>query len=119
MTNYTSIDQYISEQLPSLRPLLEAIRHTIHKAAPQAEELISYGMPAFKQNGLLIYFAAAKKHIGLYPTMGPMIAFADDLKPYVTTKGSIHLPLDQPIPHGLISRIVDFRLKETLNKAKK
>ena len=117
MTSYTTIDHYISEQAESVRPMLEAIRQTIRKTAPQAEETISYGMPAFKQNGILIYFAAAKKHIGLYPTMSPMAVFAEDLKPYVTTKGSIHLPLDQAIPHDLISRIVQLRLKETQAKS--
>jgi uncharacterized protein YdhG (YjbR/CyaY superfamily) len=92
---------------------------TIKKAAPDAEELISYKMPAFKQNGMLVYFAAFKKHIGFYATPTGHREFENELSVYKQGKGSVQFPIDKPMPLNLISKIVKFRVKENLEKAKK
>ena len=91
----------------------------IHEAAPEAQETISYGMPAFRLNGILVYFAAFKDHIGFFPTSSGVSAFAGELSSYDTAKGTIRLPLDKPIPVDLIQKIVKFRVQENLNKKKK
>ena len=91
----------------------------MHEAAPEAQETISYGMPAFRQNGIIVYFAAFKDHIGFFPTSSGVSAFAGELSSYDTAKGTIRLPLDKPIPVDLIQKIVKFRVQENLNKKKK
>lgn len=116
-TEIKNIDAYIASAESNRRPILEAIRTIIHKAAPKAEEVISYGMPAFKQHGVLVYFAAAKKHLGFYPTGSPTTVFAEELKEYVTTKGAIQFPWDKKLPAALITKIVKYRLKEDAEKA--
>jgi uncharacterized protein YdhG (YjbR/CyaY superfamily) len=95
------------------------MRQVIHEAAPEAQEAISYGMPAFRQNGIIVYFAAFKDHIGFFPTSSGVSAFAGELSSYDTAKGTIRLPLDKPIPVDLIQKIVKFRVQENLNKKKK
>ena len=95
------------------------MRQVIHEAAPEAQETISYGMPAFRQNGIIVYFAAFKDHIGFFPTSSGVSAFAGELSSYDTAKGTIRLPLDKPIPVDLIQKIVKFRVQENLNKKKK
>ncbi len=112
MKAYRSVDEYIISQDPADRPVLEKIRKTIQKAAPSAEELISYGMPAFKYHGALVYYAAMKNHFGFYPTSSPMKFFAPRLKPYHCTKGAIQFPKDQPVPLNLVTDIVKYRVKE-------
>ena len=111
------IDAYIAGFPDDVRAKLEKIRLTIHKAAPQAEEKISYQMPVFAQCGNLVYFGAFKKHIGFFPTSSATREFKEELSSYKSSKGSVQFPLDKPIPLGLISRIVKFRLKENLEKA--
>jgi uncharacterized protein YdhG (YjbR/CyaY superfamily) len=93
------------------------LRKTIKEAAPQAEELISYNIPAFKQNGVLVYYAAYKNHIGFYPTSSPMKVFKKELANYKTSKGAIQFPIEKAIPKTLVSRIVKYRVKENLEKA--
>jgi uncharacterized protein YdhG (YjbR/CyaY superfamily) len=111
-----NIDEYIAAQTEENQLLLQKIRTAIHEAAPQAQETISYQMPAFKQKGTLVYFAAFKDHIGFFPTGSGVEAFKDRLSAYKTTKGTIQLPLDEPLPLDLIKEIVRFRVKETSKK---
>jgi uncharacterized protein YdhG (YjbR/CyaY superfamily) len=113
-----SIDDYISQQAGEIQSLLQVLRETIKAAAPEATEVISYGMPAFRQNGILVYFAACKGHIGFYPTPGGISEFKRQWKDYKTSKGAVQLPFDGPLPVKLIAQVVRFRLKEDLEKAK-
>jgi uncharacterized protein YdhG (YjbR/CyaY superfamily) len=114
-----TIDEYIARCEPDVRGQLKAIRAAIRKAAPKAEEVISYRMPAFKGNRVLVYFAAMKKHIGFYPTSSGVRMFPKELAGYVTTKGAIHLSLTKPIPVALVQKIVKFRVKEDAERARR
>jgi uncharacterized protein YdhG (YjbR/CyaY superfamily) len=111
------IDEYIAGFPDDVREILEKIRATIREAAPGAEEAIKYRMPTFVLNGNLVHFAAFKNHIGLYPTPTGIEAFQGELSPYKSGRGSVQFPLDQPIPYDLIRRIVEFRVKESLDRA--
>ncbi|HYI12930.1 MAG TPA: DUF1801 domain-containing protein [Thermoanaerobaculia bacterium] len=113
------IDDYIAGFPPEVRKLLQRIRATIRKAAPDAEEAIRYQIPTFRLNGNLIHFAAFQGHIGLYPAPRGDAAFKDELARYEGGKGTVRFPLDQPIPLDLIRRIVKFRVAKELEKAKK
>jgi uncharacterized protein YdhG (YjbR/CyaY superfamily) len=113
-----NIDEYIAGFPRDVQQILQKIRTTIRRAAPQAEEAISYQMPTFRLEGNLVHFAAFKNHIGLYPTPSGTEKFREELSPYQTGKGSIRFPLDKPIPYGLIGRIVKFRVKENLERSK-
>jgi uncharacterized protein YdhG (YjbR/CyaY superfamily) len=106
------MDEYIADFPPKIRTLLKQIRKTIRETAPDAEETISYGMPAFRQGRILVYFAAFKNHIGFFPTASGVSAFKKELKRFECTKGTIRLPFDQPLPLPLIRRIVKFRVRE-------
>ena len=117
-TSYKTIDEYIATFPKETQKILEEIRATIKAAAPDAEEKISYQMPTFFLNGNLIHFAAFKNHIGIYPTPSGTQAFKDEISRYQGAKGSIRLPIDEPMPLELISRIVKFRVSENLTKAK-
>ena len=112
------IDEYIAGCPKDVQKVLQKIRMTIRKAAPAAEEAISYQMPTFKLNGNLIHFAAYKNHIGLYPAPKAIEEFKEELTRYEGGKGTIRLQLDKPVPYDLISRIVKFRVKENLQKSK-
>jgi uncharacterized protein YdhG (YjbR/CyaY superfamily) len=112
-----NIDEYIRDFPKEIRGILQKIRITIRKAAPQAEETISYRMPAFRQNGSLVYFAAFKKHFGFFPASSGIKAFKRELSDYEGSTGSVQFPFDQPVPFGLITKIVKFRVKENLKKA--
>jgi uncharacterized protein YdhG (YjbR/CyaY superfamily) len=113
------IDEYIAGFPSDVQEVLEKVRTTIRKAAPHAEETISYKMPTFTLKGkYLIYFAAYKKHIGLYPVPRGNAEFNRELSVYKAGKGTVRFPLDKPIPFGLISKIVKFRAKENLERAK-
>ncbi|GHV49337.1 hypothetical protein FACS189499_10370 [Clostridia bacterium] len=107
-----TIDEYLASVPEERRAVLQKIRETIHTAVPDATERISYGMPAFWQGKVLIYFAPMKHHIGIYPTASGMAAFADRLTEYKTSKGAIQLPYDKPIPYDLIAEIAQFRAAE-------
>ena len=114
-----NIDEYISAFPPQVQELLRQVRETIRKAAPNAEETISYGMPTFKLNGNLVHFAAHKNHIGFYPTPSGIEAFNKELSAYKSSKGAVQFPLDQRLPLTLISKIVKLRVKENKEKPKK
>ena len=113
---FKNIDDYIAIQTPEVQILLEQMRQTIKNAAPEAEELISYNMPAFKYHGMLVYFAAYKNHIGFYATPTGHSEFKEELSIYKQGKGSVQFPLNQALPLELISRIVKFRMGENLKK---
>jgi uncharacterized protein YdhG (YjbR/CyaY superfamily) len=113
-----TIDEYIARFPVDVQANLKKIRATIRKAAPAAQEKISYQIPAFTLHGILIYFAAHKHHIGLYPAPRGVEPFKKELSAYEGGKGTIQLPLDKPLPLALIGRIVKFRAKANLEKAK-
>ncbi len=114
---YNSIDEYIETFPKDVQKKLRQVRATVRAAAPDAEEKISYQMPTFALNGNLVHFAAFKNHIGLYPTPSGTEAFKREIAGYKTAKGSIQLPLDEPLPLELISRIVKYRVAENWKKA--
>jgi uncharacterized protein YdhG (YjbR/CyaY superfamily) len=111
------IDSYISQFPPDVQAILEKVRTTIGNAAPEAKETISYLMPAFKLHGMLVYFAAWEKHIGLYPPISGDKALEKAVARYAGPKGNLQFPLDQPIPYDLIERIVKLRVKQDSAKA--
>ena len=110
-------DSYFATFPSGTQEKLKQMRAIIGKAAPKAEEVISYAMPAFRQNGILVYFAGYNHHIGFYPTSSGMKAFKNDLQEYKTSKGAVQFPLDKPLPARIISRIVKFRAKENAERA--
>lgn len=112
-----TIDQYIASFPPEVQAILEKIRSTIGNAAPGAQETISYNMPAFTLNGVLVYFAAFKKHIGLYPPVRGDERLQKAISIYAGEKGNLKFPLDQPIPYPLIERIVKLRVKQNSSRA--
>ena len=118
MTKFSTIDEYIAAQDDDRKPVLQQFRKIIKAAAPKAEEVICYGMPAFKQGSVLVYFAAMKEDYGFYPTSKPMEVFKDKLKPYKTSKGAIQFLVDKPLPEKLITEIVKYRLKEVAENEK-
>jgi len=111
------IDEYIAGFPKDVQGILKKIRVTIRKAAPDAKETISYQIPTFTLKGNLVHFAAWKNHIGFYPTSSGIKKFKKELSAYDGAKGSVQFPFDKPIPFGLISRIVNFRVKENLKRA--
>ena len=111
-----NIDEYIASFPENIQVLMQKLRTTIKKAAPNAIEKISWQMPTFHQNGNLIHFAGHKKHIGLYPGAEAIIAFEEELTQYKTSKGTIQLPLDKPLPLNLVTNIVKFNIKRNLKK---
>jgi uncharacterized protein YdhG (YjbR/CyaY superfamily) len=113
----TTIDEYIAGFPPEVQEILQKVRETIRKAAPDAREAIKYRMPTFTLAGNLVHFAAFKKHIGFYPVPSGIEKFRAELSVYEQGKGSVQFPLDQPIPYDLIARIVKFRVEENLKKA--
>ena len=113
---YQTIDAYIACSPPKVQAMLKKIRTTVRKAAPQAKEKISYRMPAFFQDGVLIYFAAFKNHIGVFPPVRGNAKLMKDLARYCGPKGNLKFPLDEPMRHDLIRRIVICRLKEREEK---
>lgn len=113
---FKTVDQYISAFPKQTQSLLKELRETIKKAAPQAEEKISYNMPAFRLDGMLVYFAGYKGHIGFYPMPSAIMAFKKELAGYETSKGTIQFPLDKKLPLTLIKNIVKFRILENREK---
>ena len=118
-TRPKNIDAYIAEFPAEIQKLLQQVRITIKDAAPAAEETISYGIPTFTLNGNLVHFAAFKNHIGFYPTPSAGEAFKKELSVYKGGKGTVQFPLNEPIPFELIRKIVTFRVKENMAKARK
>ncbi|MBA4317631.1 MAG: hypothetical protein C0412_04445 [Flavobacterium sp.] len=111
-----TIDEYIGSFPLEVQKILQELRIVIKKAAPDAEEKISYQMPAFGLNGILVYFAAHKSHIGFYPTASGIAAFKDKISKFKTSRGTVQFPFDKPLPIRLIKDIVKFRAKENLKK---
>jgi uncharacterized protein YdhG (YjbR/CyaY superfamily) len=111
------IDSYISRFPADVQALLEKVRAAIRQAAPEAKETISYMMPAFKQHGILVYFAAWKEHIGMYPPISGDKAIEKASARYAGPKGNLQFPLDEPIPYDLIQRIVRLRVKQDSARA--
>ncbi len=99
--------------------MLAQIRGIIRAAAPEAAEVISYGMPAYKQNGIVVYFAAHKNHLGFYPTGSGIKAFESATKEYFTSKGTLQFPYGKPIPEDLVSDIVKYRVAENMGKKRR
>ncbi|MFA6941470.1 MAG: DUF1801 domain-containing protein [Clostridiaceae bacterium] len=114
---YSTIDEYILQFPSEIQEILKKLRKVIKESAPDAEEKISYQMPAFVLNGNLVYFAAFKNHIGFYPTLSGMEAFENELTEYKTGKGTIQFPFGKLIPYELVSKIVKFRVAENIKKA--
>jgi uncharacterized protein YdhG (YjbR/CyaY superfamily) len=114
-----SIDEYIERYPKETQVILQKMRLTIKRAAPSAKEAISYQVPTFKLNGNLVHFAAFTKHISFFPTSSGVAKFKKELEGYDTSKGTIRFPLGKPIPYGLILKIIKFRVKEVIEKAKK
>ena len=117
--NFTSVDDYISGFSVEMQEKLQEIRKCIQQVVPEAKEIISYQMPAYKKNGILVYFAGFKNHIGFFPTASGIAAFIDELNDFKTSKGTIQFPLCQEIPLDLIRRITIFREQEDSLKSKK
>src|SRR5271155_2658223 len=111
------IDDYISKFPADVQVILEKVRETIRQAAPEAKKTISYMMPAFKQHGILVYFAAWEKHIGMYPPISGNKPLEKAIARYAGPKGNLQFPLDEPIPYNLIERIVKLRVKLDSAKA--
>ncbi len=112
-----TIDEYISGFSPEVQAILQQVRQAVRRAAPDAQETISYQIPAFKLNGVLVYFAAFKKHIGFYPPVRGDARLEKAVSPYAGEKGNLRFPLDQPIPLALIERIAKLRAKQNMAKA--
>jgi uncharacterized protein YdhG (YjbR/CyaY superfamily) len=113
---FTTIDEYIHSFPPEIQEILFELREAVRSAAPNAEEKISYRMPAFYFKGVLVYFAAFKNHIGLYATPTANPEFQKELSRYKTGKGSIQFPIDEPLPLKLICKIVKFRVQENIER---
>ena len=111
-----TIDEYIAHYPKNIQNILEGLRQAIRDTAPDSKEVISYQMPAFKQNCILVWFAAFKNHIGFFPKASTIETFKTKLTPYQISKGTVRFPLNQPLPLDLIKEIVKFRVKEDSNK---
>ena len=118
MTKPKDFYEYKTSYPEETQILLEQLRAAVKKAAPQAEEVISYGMPAFKLNGMLVWFAAHTKHIGFYPGVSGIGTFKKELSIFKYAKGSVQFPLDKPLPLDLVTKIVEFRVNENLHRIK-
>lgn len=112
-----NVDQYIATFQPEVQAVLQRVRQVVRDAAPDAQEVISYQMPAFKLNGILVYFAAFKNHIGFYPPIRGDARIEKAASPYAGEKGNLRFPLDRPIPFDLISRLTKLRVKQDLARA--
>lgn len=117
MIQYETVDAYIASFPEPTQVLLKQMSATIKKAAPDAEEVISYGMPAYKWNGMLVYFAGYAKHIGFYPTGSGIAQFQERFSAYKSSKGAVQFPLNKALPLDLVAEIVTFRGVENLHKA--
>ncbi len=115
-----NIDEYLFALPEEVRAILEKLRQTIRQAAPHAEEVISYQMPAFKYHGMLVYFAAFKNHCSFFPgNAGLLETMKDELKDFKTSKGTLQFTVEKPLPSALVKKIVKARIKENLSKQKK
>jgi uncharacterized protein YdhG (YjbR/CyaY superfamily) len=120
-TDFKTVDEYISTHPDAVQPTLQRVREAIRKAMPDAQEVISYQIPAYKVDGsVVLYFAGWKQHYSIYPATDALLdEFKDDLAPYTVEKATIRFPLSQPVPVKLIERIAKFRVKETTERGKR
>jgi uncharacterized protein YdhG (YjbR/CyaY superfamily) len=112
-----TVNDYIAASESHVKKHLKQIREAIRSAAPNAEEVISYQMPGYKQKGMLVFFAGYKNHIGFYPTASGIKNFENEIAKYKWSRGAVQFPLDKPLPLALIKKIVKFKLKENEEKA--
>jgi len=112
-----NVDEYIDGFSSEVQTILRRVRNAVREAAPQAQEVISYRMPALKQNGVLVYYAAFKGHIGMYPPVAGDARLGKAVAPYAGPKGNLRFPYDKPIPYELIARITALRVKQDSAKA--
>jgi uncharacterized protein YdhG (YjbR/CyaY superfamily) len=119
MRQYKDIDEYIAAFPLDVQGKLKGLREAIMESAPGAEETISYGMPTFKLDGILVHFAAYEGHIGFYPTPSAIVAFKERLSTYKQSKGAIRFPIDEPLPLDLVREMVSFRVKENQARSQK
>ncbi|MDP1817186.1 MAG: DUF1801 domain-containing protein [Leadbetterella sp.] len=119
MKKYTNVEEYILDFPEIAQIKMQELREIIASIATNCKEIISYNMPAYKQNGIVVYFAANKNHIGFYPTPNGITAFESQLTNYKYSKGAIQFPIDQPLPKKLIQDILRFRIEEDFLKKKK
>lgn len=115
-SEFRTIDEYLALQTDQARVTLESLRQIIRKAAPEAIEVISYQMPAFKFHGMLVYFAAFKNHCSLFVSPAVILAFKDRLTDYELSKGTIQFPIDQPMPENLVQEIVAQVIQRNLGR---
>ncbi|HVZ97028.1 MAG TPA: DUF1801 domain-containing protein [Chitinophagaceae bacterium] len=115
---YKTVDEYFSYQPAATQKILQQLRRAIKKAAPKAEEGISYNIPAYKLEGMLVFFAAYKNHIGFYPTASGITSFKKELSKYKTSRGAVQFPIGEPLPLDLITRMVKARVKENTGRTK-
>lgn len=118
-TSIKTIDAYISQYPKDVQLKLEEIRKLVHDEVPQAQEKISYGLATFTLHGNLVHFGGYDKHIGFYPGAAPIAELKEDLKAYVTSKGTVRFPIDKPLPLALIRKLVKSAAKRNLAKMKK
>jgi uncharacterized protein YdhG (YjbR/CyaY superfamily) len=119
MEKYTTVDEYISSFPEETQKILQQLREDLQQMVPEAKQKIGYGIPTFTLNGNLVHFAGYKNHIGLYPGSKAIEVFADQLKGYHTSKGTVQFPIDKPLPMDLIKKLVDFCVVQNLAKGKK
>lgn len=116
MEKFKTVDQYISTFPPETQALLQQMREAILKAAPKAQETISYNMPGYRLNGMLVWFAGYKNHIGFYPKPSALKTFSKELSMYKSSKGAVQFPIDKPLPISLVTKMVKHRIKENAAK---
>jgi uncharacterized protein YdhG (YjbR/CyaY superfamily) len=115
---FKTVEDYLASLPKETREKVEQLRKAIRETAPKAEEIINYNMPAFRLEGVLVWYAAYKNHIGFYPKTSPIKFFKKELEGYKTSKGAIQFPLDKSVPIGLVKKIVKFRIKENAEDAR-
>lgn len=119
MTHHNSVESYIATFPAETQLALEQLRGIIRQTAPEAEEKISYNMPGYKLNGMLVYFAGYNRHIGFYPGAACIAAFSERISTYKNAKGSVQFPLNKPLPAELIAEMVRFKTLENQQRGKK
>src|SRR6187549_3291580 len=117
MKSYSTVDEYIALAEPKVKKALKDIRKTIKTTAPKAEEVISYQIPGYKYHGMLVFFAAWKDHISLYPAPWSAEALKKEMSAYEGSKGTIKFPIDKPMPLTLIKKMVKYRMKQNEERA--
>lgn len=119
-TKFNTVSEYISSLPAKSKAVIKELRRTIKQAAPEAEEVISYNMPAFTYQGSLVYYAAWKDHVSIYPRTAALEkALKKELAPYASSKGTLKFPLSEPMPFDLITKIVKIRMQENIDKIKR